>query len=388
LKILHCCLAAFYIDDAGYQENILPRIHQGQGHEVEIVASTETYIDNKALGYIAPGSYNNSDGILVTRLPYISWLPHVVAKKVRSYRGLTEVLSRFKPDILFLHNCQFWDVGSIIAYKRKNPEVKIFVDGHSDFINSATTWISKHLLHGVLYRYCTKRIEPHVEKFFGVLPARVDFFTQMYGVSPDKTALLVLGADDTIINWDQADQIRRRLRAEWGVQEDDFVLIAGGRIDRRKQFIDLLKAVKNIDRSNVKLILFGTPVPDVEAEITPLLDQPAVTHLGWVKSEAVYDFFLAADLGVFPGTHSVIWEQAIGTGLPALFRRWPGMDHVDVGGNCKFFESGTEQEVIDQVRQIVDSQEEFQKMKNAAMELGVPEFSYSQIALRAIGHLP
>ena len=49
MKVLHCCLAAFYIDDYGYQENILPKMHKIQGHQVKIVSSTETYIDNQTL---------------------------------------------------------------------------------------------------------------------------------------------------------------------------------------------------------------------------------------------------------------------------------------------------------------------------------------------------
>ena len=80
MKILHCCLAAFYIDNYGYQENILPKMHKLQGHDVRIVASTETYLNNSVLGYTVPGSYNSSDDILVTRIPYIMLLPHVVAK--------------------------------------------------------------------------------------------------------------------------------------------------------------------------------------------------------------------------------------------------------------------------------------------------------------------
>ena len=63
MKILHCCLAAFYIDDYGYQENILPKIHKKQGHQVEILASTETYLNNSELGYIKPKSYRTKDNI-------------------------------------------------------------------------------------------------------------------------------------------------------------------------------------------------------------------------------------------------------------------------------------------------------------------------------------
>ena len=54
MKIMHPCLAAFYIDDYGYQENILPKAHKKSGHDVEIVASTEVYSDEKTLTYCSP----------------------------------------------------------------------------------------------------------------------------------------------------------------------------------------------------------------------------------------------------------------------------------------------------------------------------------------------
>ena len=50
MRILHMCLAAFYIDKYSYQENILPRMHKKQGHEVQIIASVETFVDDVNLG--------------------------------------------------------------------------------------------------------------------------------------------------------------------------------------------------------------------------------------------------------------------------------------------------------------------------------------------------
>ena len=81
MKVLHCCLAAFYIDRYGYQENILPKIHKADGHKVEILASTENYIDKRKLGYVKPGSYMNENGIKVTRLSYINFLIHFFRRK-------------------------------------------------------------------------------------------------------------------------------------------------------------------------------------------------------------------------------------------------------------------------------------------------------------------
>ena len=43
MRILHLCLSAFYIDEAGYQENHLVQQHVKDGHEVLVIASTETF---------------------------------------------------------------------------------------------------------------------------------------------------------------------------------------------------------------------------------------------------------------------------------------------------------------------------------------------------------
>lgn len=101
MKIIHCCLASYYIDNHSYQENILPKIHKQLGYDVKIVASTETWIDNKNLGYVKSSSYKNEDSIPVTRIDYVKWLPHAISKKLRIYNGLSKILNDFKPDIIF-----------------------------------------------------------------------------------------------------------------------------------------------------------------------------------------------------------------------------------------------------------------------------------------------
>ena len=83
MKIFHGCLASVYIDKYSYQENILPKMHKLQGLEVQIVASTETYINNTTLGYVSPSSYCTPDNIPITRIPYTRFLPHFLARKLR-----------------------------------------------------------------------------------------------------------------------------------------------------------------------------------------------------------------------------------------------------------------------------------------------------------------
>ncbi len=87
MKVLHCFLANFYVDGYGYQENVFPRMHKRQGHDVAILASTETYIDNKELGYVEPRAYFTEDGIPITRLAYVGGMPTCLRRSSDSIGG-------------------------------------------------------------------------------------------------------------------------------------------------------------------------------------------------------------------------------------------------------------------------------------------------------------
>jgi len=320
----------------------------------------------------------------VVRLPYARWLPPAVARKVRLYEGLEAELLRFNPDVIFLHDCQFLGIRSIVRYARSHPQVVIYVDGHTDFFNSAQGWVSKRLLHGILYRYCARIIEPFTRKFYGVLPARASFFTEMYGIAPERVGLLVMGADDTKVDLSQRVVTRSRIRAELGLGPNDFVIVSGGKLDARKNVIALLQAVREGCDLAVNLVVFGSLDATVASEITALSKHERIRYVGWVDSDRVYDYFLASDLAVFPGTHSVLWEQAVGVGLPCVFRKWYGMQHVDVGGNCLFVETGSREELLLALRRIRQEEALYDRMRAVAAVKGIPEFSYSSIAQRAI----
>jgi 1,2-diacylglycerol 3-alpha-glucosyltransferase len=384
VKILHCCLAAFYIDNYSYQENILPRMHKLQGHEVAILASTETFIDNTAHGYLKPSSYNTKEGIPITRLPYIKWLPHFIARKFRIYEGVLKVVENFRPDIIFLHDCQFISITEIASYANKNKNVRIYVDGHTDFINSARNWLSRRILHGLIYRWCARKIEPYTTRFYGVLPLRVDFFRTVYEISEKKTELLVLGADDCVVNLAKRDEIRTAIRKTLNLKSSDFVLVTGGKIDQRKKIHILIKAVNELQKEDIKLIVFGSTNQQMKNEIDMLSKALNIRYIGWIPSEKIYDYFLAADLGYFPGTHSVLWEQAIGVGLPCVFKKWYGIEHVDVGGNCLFINNADIDEIKKSILSIYQDNNLLMKMRKIAQEKGVPSFSYYEIAKRAI----
>jgi glycosyltransferase involved in cell wall biosynthesis len=387
LKILHCCLAAFYIDDFGYQENILPREHKRLGHEVEVLASTETYDANLTLSYKEASRYLSSDGYWVTRVAYVPWLPKALARKLRLYRDIVQCLARFRPEVIFLHDLQFLSIFAILRHCRKH-KVCLYVDTHTDEVNSGRSLASKWILHRIVYRLCARAADKVAVRFWATLPLRATFLSRNYGIAPQRISLLPFGADDGRIGAQDRTSVRASTRRSLGIDDDEFVFVFGGKIDARKNAIRLLRAFAALKAKapglRVRLVVFGMPVPAMEAEFRACVVQEGVKHIEWIAAESLFKVFWAADFAIFPGTHSVLWEEAAGLGLPLAVKRWEGITHLDCGGNCRFLERSDEAELLEVMQRIATDRALHATMTEVAMGKATREFSYSAIAARAI----
>ena len=379
-KVVHLCLANFYTDGYSYQENMLPKFHQKLGYETEIIASLDTF--NKAgqfVQYSGDLAYRNEYDIPVRRLPYRG--PEKLYRILRRYQGVREALEQAKPDMLFIHGCQFSDIDIVADYLKTHPDVKVYVDNHADFNNSATNYLSKNILHRRIWKRCAHVIEPYTSKFYGVVPARVDFLKEMYGLPAHKCDLLVMGADDDAVEQALRPEVRAERRRDYGVSDDDIVIVTGGKIDHNKpQVLTLMRVVNSLSDSRVKLIVFGSVADDLKAEFDSSLTDKVI-HIGWRRSEDIYEDFAAADLVAFPGLHSVLWEQSVGMGVPGVFKRIEGFEHIDLGGNCLFFEKDDAQEYTTRILAALNTLDE---MKTVAVAKGMKTFSYREIAKRAL----
>lgn len=379
MKVLHICLASFYIDGGSYQENILPRYHKKMGCEVEIVASPDIFDDSgRLIISAAPRVYLNNDGIKVSRIPYVC---QCIDFKLKRFKGLSEILADSSPDILFIHGCQFLDIFKVIKYILKNPQVRVFVDNHADFSNSAKSFVSKFILHRVLWRYCARSIANYVEKFYGVLPSRVDFLNNEYQIPLNKIELLVMGADDDYVDVPRSEVLS--LRTKLGIAPDDFLIVTGGKIDSAKlEVLDLMRVVPNLP-SNVKLVVFGSVVPEIKESFDRLVNDK-VLYVGWLNSEATFPYFAMADLVVFPGRHSVFWEQVVAQAKPMVVKQWPGTTHIDIGGNVKFLNLSTPEEIEILLSFIISNEVSYFEMVKSANSPLRENFLYSRIALQSL----
>ena len=382
MKVVHICLCGPVTDGWNYQDNMLTKYHRKMGNEVTIITCKSIWGKNGVLEKDTRSNYINENDIKVIRLE--NRIGRDVTSKFKVYKSLYKSIENEKPDILFIHGVAFLDVITIRKYLKKNNTVKVFVDNHSDFSNSATSWVSLNILHKVIWRHMAKIIEPYTEKFYGVMPARVDFLTEIYNTPKAKTELLVRGGDDEKISEVKNPQIINKLRETLNISDSDFVIVTGGKIDEAKaQTLLLMEAVKNFN-DNVKLIVFGSVAESLKSKFDKLCDSNNIIYAGWVSSDDSYKYFELANLVVFAGRHSVFWEQVVAQGKPMVCKHWEGTTHIDVGGNVKFLIKDDINEIYNTISNIILDDNIYSKMKEASENRGSKRFSYKNISEKSI----
>lgn len=384
MKILHVCTSGEYTEGFSYQDNLLTKYMVKQGWDVYLIASPLAYDEKgNTIKLPVPQSYVNAHGVKVTRLPYKK--PEKICKKLRRMDGFAEKLEEIKPDVIFFHLPQTTDSDVVAKYLKKHLEVKLYCDNHADFSNSATNWVSRNILHKILWKHYIQKLNKYAVVFYGVLPARVEFLKNVYGLPADRCELLVMGGDDELVQAADRPEVKHELRKTYGIEEDDFLIMTGGKIDPWKtQTLLLMQAVKNIDNPKVKLIVFGSVSDDLMPKVKELADGKKVQYIGWVKADDSYRCFAAADLVVFPGRHSVFWGQVTAQGVPMLCKWWDGTDDVDLGGNVRFLTKDSVEEIQSEIQRLLDNPELYQQMKDVAVNKGMKVYSYADIARRAI----
>ena len=386
MKIIHLCLSSFYIEGFGYQENLIPRYNKKAGHDVTIVASRFTYETSNGQPSVADaGEYINDDLIKVIRINYkYKWLGKF-NDKIKIYMGTYDIIKNEKPDFIFVHGIQFLDLLEVIRYIKDNPKCKLVADSHAANINSGTNILSREVLHKIIYKRVIKKSLGYIRKMFVLAPGCRDFAYEMYGIPIEKMEYLYLGADTEKIKLDNKHEISLRIRNEMNIKSDDFVFITGGKLGKGKNIGLLLNSFKKIKSKKIKLIIFGVFSDDIRDEMLNLISlDDRVRYIGWLKENEVYDYYLASNAGIFPGTKSALWEQAICSGLPLICRKWEGMEYVDVGGNIIFIEEDDDIELAKQIELLMNDKGIYKKMKQIAECLGYETFSYERISKQAI----
>lgn len=170
------------------------------------------------------------------------------------------------------------------------------------------------------------------------------------------------------------------------IKQEDFLIVTGGKIDAFKtQTLLLMEAVKEIPQESLKLLVFGSIEEELKEKLFALCDGKKIQYIGWAKGEQSYEYFAAADLIIFPGRHSIYWEQAAAQGIPMICKYWEGTTHVDIGGNVEFLMEDSVKVIKEKIVELLDDPEKYVQMKKSAQGSGKSAFSYRLIARKSVG---
>jgi len=311
MKVLHICLSCFYIDDHSYQENILVREHLSQGHEVEVLASTETFNKQKKVDYVKPSTYMGSDGAKVTRVPYLKWLPKTLAKKLRIHKNIYAHISQFSPDVIVFHGMCGWELLTVLKYQKQNPNVTVWADSHEDFVNSARGFISKHFLHGLYYRPIAKYFAKQTNnKILCVSISVIQFLRDFYRIPEGKLEFYPLGGK--IFNDEEYLGRRLRKRLDLGLEDDETLIVQTGKQTNRKKLLKSLESFNKLDNPKLKFVIAGLIESSDDEKIHQIIaENPHVSFIGWCSTEEVDSLLCAADIYLQPGTQSATMQNSL-----------------------------------------------------------------------------
>jgi 1,2-diacylglycerol 3-alpha-glucosyltransferase len=310
MKIVHICLSNFYVDNCGYQENQLVAQHVKEGHDVLVIASTEIIDKKGCLNYVSPSYYVGSDGAFVCRIPYSRWLLKRWAKKIRIYEGTNKLLTKFNPDVILFHGSCALEILVVAKYVKQHPRTVFYIDSHEDFNNSAKSFMSKWLLHWMIYRVILLNALPMVRKVLCITPETINFQREFYGLKDDQVELFPLGGD---IYEDEAYyNVRKTERHARRISENICLYVQSGKFDKAKKLTNTLRAFSQIPGDHVRLLLAGKIMADVEKEVELLIAaDPRVSFIGWINPSELKALLCAADVYVQPGSQSATMQMSL-----------------------------------------------------------------------------
>lgn len=378
MRIVHICLASHYTDGLTYQDNQLAEQNVLDGHQVLVVSDVYRYVN----GELMEGGFENivlPSGVHLVRLPYINLGSKFLSEKIRAVNGLYKLLDEFKPDVIMLHDFGHWASLDVVRYKRDYLKLKLYVDTHAAYVNSARNWLSLNILHKIIYRHLGKKVLPYVEKYFYVGEEEHIFAREVYKVPEEIMEYYPLGG--FLPSDEEYERDRKLKREELQVADDELLLVHTGKMDAKKKTRELLRAFKQVPDMKAKLVIIGSLYDDVKAEVEQLIAEDSrVKFLGWKTGDEIQQYLRACDLYCQPGSVSATMQNAICNRCPVLSRHQEGYKQLVPYDN--FVWTDSVKEIADAFRKIVDGEIDLAELKKNTCRCAEELLDYRKLAAR------
>lgn len=377
MKILHIGLASKFTEGFSYQDNYLSEQNAIDGHDVTYISDCYKFSDGKIVA-TKPEDKVMKNGVRLIRLPFRNIFGEFISEKVRAVKGFYNIVENINPDVILFHGCCGWELLSVSKLKKNNPNIKLYVDSHEDFHNSATNFLSRVVLHKGFYKAILSKALPYIDKILFVSHECALFVREMYGIPNKMLEFYPLGGrvfDEGILN-----EKRKKINNESSIKKNDILIVHSGKMDTHKRTVDILKAFSQVKSDNMRLVLIGSMTEDVREEAEPLVEADSrISFVGWKAADELIEYLCAADVYVQPGGQSATMQNAICCGCAMML--YPHKSHEPyLHGNGYYVESIEDMKRVFQ--EISDDPNILKQMKENSMEIARELLDYKKLAAR------
>lgn len=373
MKIVH--ITHHYIDGWGYQDNLLPKYQLKFGHVVSVITD-KSHLDiageDSKKSIKDKGNEYYVEGVKIIRLNnYIN-----TSNTSFISTGLYRRLIKEKPDMIFHHGVDSSTLIVATLYKFFHKKVILQVDNHVDYINQSKNKIWSFFYNKILLRTVSSLIIPYVNKYWGLSPLRCDYLHEVYHIPKHKIFFLPFGGDTDLV--DSIDDSKQKLRIEYGIPKDAFVISSGGKMDKTKGTNYLIDAYHEIkkENKNVCLVLFGKCDDEIKKYIEQFDD---IILFGWCNREKTLSLLKLSDIAVWPLLHTTLIEDAISCATPIIVKSSGNTRHLISESNGIYLKEGDEKELLLSIKKTLNSAE-MDKFKKNALRLKA-KYSYNNVSL-------
>ncbi len=347
MKIVH--ITESYIEGWGYQENLLPLYQKRAGHDVVVISDNAhlKYVQNRELAeqIAAKGTEYEYDGIKIYKIKTIL----NTSSTSFACKGLYKILEKEQPDMIFHHNVNVSTLTVAARYKSLHPKVRLYVDNHADWINESKNRLWHWFFYDTLIPWQVRHLGDNVNYYIGVSPLRCQYLHDVFKVTENKVRFLPIGCDT--IGAEQVTESREQLRLQYKIEDDAFVVVSGGKLDRSKGTLSLIKACENLKAkmANLRMVLFGK----IDEEVTHVAkSKDWITLEGWCDRMKTLSLLKMADVACWPWLHTTLIEDSVASGTPLVVKMSDNVCHFAKEQAGVFMEKGQMSELV---KSIIDA---------------------------------
>lgn len=373
----------FFHPNAGYQINILSKYMIKQGHELTIVAGELDKIPKSLTDFFGRDNINDYDraytektGVEIIRLPLLSYIS---GRAIFDSR-LETTVDELNPDALFIH-----DIDTLVGIKYiiNIHKLKYPIVYNSSMLEMASVnpfskqyrWFYRMFITPKIIKYKLKVIriqdDNYVEKCLGI---------------PLSQSPFISVGSDTMLFYPNSS-VKQKVREEYNISKDDFVVIYTGKLIESKGAKLLAKTfqkkLQNKKSKNIVLLVVGSTSGEYGQKVEDIfnISENRVIRLATQKYFDLAQFYQAADLSVFPKECSLSFYDAQACGLPVVSED----NNVNVDrlkyNNGSTFKAGDIEDFRDKLIKYIEmDQSDFNQIGENAYRFVKNNYDYEDIA--------